>query len=117
LLLFSSFTRRRWNFFVSNSSDAKFVLSEECWIEQNFVPIRKSPSCFQAHRLRAASSIKSFPLRFRSDVKTVRQPHFDLLSKQIIRRPMTESLTLKKLAKEECPWRQHVRIHCVGETA
>ena len=117
LLFFSSFTHRRWNFFVSNRADAEFVFCEKCWIERNLVPISKSPSCFQTHCSRAAATIEPFELRFRRYVKTIGQTHFDLLGEKIIGRSVAEALTLKKFAEEECPWRQHVGIYCVGETA
>ena len=117
LLFFSSFTHRRWNFFVSNRADTEFVFGEKRWIERNFVPISKSPSCFQTHCLRAAATIEPLELRFRRYVKTIGQTHFDLLGEKIIGRPVAESLALKKLAEEKCPWRQHVGIYCVGETA
>ncbi len=117
LLFFSSFSHRRRNFFVSNRADAEFVFGEECWIERNLVPISKSPSRFQTHCLRAAATIESFELRFRRYVKTIGQTHFDLLGEKIIRRPVAEALALKKFAEEKCPWRQHVGIYGVGETA
>ena len=117
LFFFSSCSRGRWHFFMSNGANAEFVFREECWIERNLVPISKSPSCFKTHCLRSAAAVESFELRFRSDVKTIGQTHFDLLGEQIIGWPVAESLTLKKLAEEECPWRQHVRIYCVGKTA
>jgi hypothetical protein len=102
---------------VSNRADAEFVFGEDSWVERNLVPISKSPSCFQTHRLHAATPIKSFQLRFRRDVKTIRQTHFDLLGEQIIRRSMAEPLTLKKFAEEKRPWRQHIGIYRIGKTA
>ena len=102
---------------MSNRADTEFVFREECWIERNFVPIGKSPSCFQTYRLRAAASIEPLELRFCRYVKTIGQTHLDLLGEQIIWRPVAESLALEKFAEEKCPWRQHVGIYCVGETA
>ena len=102
---------------MSNRADAEFVFGEDCWIERNLVPISKSPSCFQTHRLRAAAAIEPFELRFRRYVKTIGQTHFYLLGEKIIGRSVAEALALKKFAEEECPWRQHVGIYCVGETA
>src|ERR1044071_7874639 len=102
---------------MSDGANAEFILGEERWIERNFVPISKSPSCFQTHRLRAAATVEPFELCFRRYVETIGQTHFDFLSEKIIGRSVAESLTLKKFAEEECPWGQHVRIHCVGETA
>jgi hypothetical protein len=32
LLFFSSCSRGRWNFFVSNGADTEFILRKECWI-------------------------------------------------------------------------------------
>ena len=102
---------------MSNRADAEFVFGEYCRIERNLVPISKSPSCFQTHCLRAATTIKSFQLCFRRYVKTIGQTHFDLLSEKIIGRSVAEPLTLKKFAEEKCPWRQHVGIYCIGKTA
>src|SRR5207249_8147502 len=62
LFFLSSSSWRRWNFFVSNGADTEFVFGEQCRIEGNFVPISKSPSGFQTHCLRSASTIKSFEL-------------------------------------------------------
>src|SRR5437899_525448 len=62
-LFFFSLSSRRWrSFFMSNRADTEFVFCKECWIERNLVPISKSPSCFQTHCLRAATTIKSFEL-------------------------------------------------------
>ena len=102
---------------MSNGADAEFVFGEDCRIERNLVPISKGPSCFETHRLHAATAIKSFELCFGRDVKTIRQTHFDLLGEKIIGRSVAESLALKKFAEEECPWRQHIGIYYVGETA
>src|SRR5436309_4086610 len=102
---------------MSNSADAEFVFGEECWIKRNLVPISKSPSRFQTHCLRAAATIKSFELSFRGDSETIGQTHFDLLSEEIIGRPMTEPLALENLAKEKCPRRQYISLRCVGKTA
>src|SRR5262249_8040389 len=62
LFFFFSSPRRRRNFFVSNGADTELVFSEECRIERDLIPISQGPSCFQAHRLRAATSIESFEL-------------------------------------------------------
>src|SRR6266487_1849053 len=98
------FRWRRWTFFVSNSADTEFVFGEECWIERDLVPISKSPSCFETHCLRAATTIKSFELCFRGNPKTIGQTHFDLLSEKVIGRPMTEPLALVNLSEEKGPW-------------
>src|SRR5437660_3158888 len=100
-LLFFSFAGRRWNFFVSNSADTEFVFGEHCWVERNLVPISQSPSGFQTPCLRAATAVKSLELCFGRYVKTIGQTHFDLLGEKIIRRPMAESLALKKFPKEK----------------
>ena len=102
---------------MSNGADTEFVFGEDCRIERNLVPISKGPSRFETHAPRAAAAIESFELRFRRYVKTIGQTHFYLLGEQIIGRSVAKSLTLKKFAEEECPWRQHVGIYCVGETA
>ena len=102
---------------MSNRADAEFVFGEDCRIERNLVPISKSPSRFQTHCPRAAAAIEPFELRFRRYVETKGQTHFYLLGEKIIGRSVAEALALKKFAEEECPWRQHVGIYCVGETA
>ena len=86
---------------MSNGADAEFVFGEDCRIERNFVPIRKSPSCFQAHRLRAAASIEPFELRFGRYVKAIGQTHFYLLGEKIIGWSVAESLAFEKFAEEE----------------
>src|SRR5262249_61933608 len=96
---------------MSNRSDTEFILREDCWIERNFVPIRQGPSCFQAHRLRAAAAIEPFPLRFCGYVKTPRQTHFYFLGEKIIGRSVAESLALKKFAKEESRLRTYDSSH------
>src|SRR6266487_5641907 len=111
------FRWRRWTFFVSNSADTEFVFGEECWIERDLVPISKSPSCFETHRLRTATTIKSFELCFRGNPKTIGQTDFDLLSEEVIGRPVTEPLALVNLSEEKCPWWQYIGSRCVGETA
>src|SRR5438552_1415974 len=117
-LFLLSLSRRRWrSFFMTNRADTEFVFCKECWIERNLVPIGKSPSCFQTHRLRAATAIKSFELCFSGNPKTIGQTHFDLLGETVIGRPMAEPLALKNLAEEKCPWRQYVSIRQVGEPA
>src|SRR5262249_20620796 len=108
---------RRWNFFVSNGADAKFVFGENRRVQRNLVPISKSPSRFETHGLRATTAIKSFPLRFRRYVETPGQTHFDLLSEKMIRWSVPKSLSFIQFAEEECPRGQHVGIYCVGKTA
>src|SRR5205807_10513860 len=110
LLFLSSSPLRRWNFFMSNRADPKFVFGEKCRIERNLIPISKSPSCFQTHCLRAAAAIKPFELRFGRYVETIWQPHFDLLSKEMIGRPVPESLSFIQFAEEKRPWRQYIGI-------
>src|SRR6266550_744813 len=109
--------RRGWNFFVSNSADTEFVFGEECWIERNLVPISKSPSCFQTYRPRATTTVESFELCFRGNAKTVGQAHLDLLSEEVIGRPMAEPLALVNFSEEKRPWRQDIGLRCVGKTA
>src|SRR5213078_2928862 len=101
LLFLSSSPLRRWNFFMSNRADPKFVFGEKCRIERNLIPISKSPSCFQTHCLRAAAAIKSLKLCFGSYVETTGQSHLDLLSEEMIRRPVAESLSLIQFAEEK----------------
>src|SRR5437870_3423082 len=114
----SSRSRRRWRcFFVTNRADTEFVFGEECWIERNLVPIRKSPSCFQTHCLRAATAIKSFELCFGGNPKTIGQTHFDLLGETVIGRPMAEPLALENLSEEKCPWWQYIGLRRVGKAA
>ena len=100
LFLLSS-SRRRWNFLVSNRAHAEFVFGENRRIERNLVPISKSPARFQTHCLRAAAAIKSLKLCFGRYVETIWQPHLDLLSEEMIRRPVAESLSLIQFAEEK----------------
>src|SRR5262249_45488596 len=116
-LFFLSSSWRRRNFFVSNRADTEFVFGEDCRIERDLVPIGQSPACFQTHRLRAAATIKSLELCFGRYVKTIRQTHFDLLSKKMIGRPVPEALAFVKLTEEKGPWWENVCIHRVGEAA